>query len=126
MPYYPLGKLNDFPEGNMRAFNVDGQELVVVRADGVFYAFANLCTHRQDYLTNGFVENGRVICAYHDAVFDMTTGQALAGPAYEPLPVYNLRTEADEVQIEWPRELPEAAISTVDHEDEPHRFAMDF
>ena len=123
MPYYTLGKLSDFPEGNMRAFSVDRQELVIVRVDGVFYAFGNVCTHRQDYLTNGFIEDGKVICSYHDATFDIATGVALAGPTFQPLPIFNLRTEGDELQLEWPRD---AEISTVDTNDERHRFSIDF
>ena len=98
MPYYTLGRVDEFPEREMRAFSVGGQEVAVVRLDGAFHAFSNVCTHRQDYLTNGFIANGSVICGFHDATFDLTTGECIAGPAFDPLPIYKLRIEGDEVQ----------------------------
>jgi nitrite reductase/ring-hydroxylating ferredoxin subunit len=123
--YLTLGKLSDFPQGRMRSFNVGGQEIAVAHISGGFYAFGHFCTHRQEYLTDGFLINGQVVCAYHDATFDLTTGAALYGPAFDPLPVFSVRVLGDDLQVGWPEALPEGAVFAVNHEDED-RFMKSF
>jgi nitrite reductase/ring-hydroxylating ferredoxin subunit len=102
----------------MRAFRLGGEEIAVVRVGNRFYAFRNACTHRFEYLTDGYVSGGQVICAYHDAVFKLDSGMPVSGPAIDPVPVYAVRVEDGMVQVEWPEALPAEAISPADHSDE--------
>lgn len=120
MSYFlTLGKLSEFPGGRMRAFNVGGYEIAVAQVAGNYYAFRNACTHQQYYLTDGFLSRDhRVICAYHEAEFDLATGTVLGGPALDPLPIFPVRVDGEDLQVEWPREVPRDAIVEVDHSDE--------
>ena len=110
----------------MRAFMLGDQEIAVTRVAGRIHAFSNVCTHRQDYLTNGFIIEGQVICGSHEATYDLTSGAILYGPAFEPLPVFQVRVEGDDVQVQWPEELSQEDVSAVDTDDEEHQFARQF
>ena len=112
--YLRLGKTAEFPVGSLRAFQVAGREVAVSNVEGSFYAFGNECTHARAFLTQGEIRDCRIVCTWHWASFDMATGRVIMGPAGLPLPVYGIRTEGDELQIEWPEVLPENAVVAVE------------
>ena len=123
MPYYvSLSKLSAFRPRKMRAFRLGERETVVALVDGSFYAFENACTHQREYLTDGFIIDQQVVCGYHDATYELATGEAVYGPVIEPLAVFPVRIEGDEVQIEWPQPLPPEAVVYVDHDHDERLY----
>ena len=99
--FVSVGKAGDFPEGKMRAFRLGETEIAVALIKGRFHAFSNICTHRYANLSDGFVIDGQIVCGEHEATYDPATGSILYGPAFEPLPVYPVRVEGDEVKVGW-------------------------
>lgn len=116
--FLTVGRVEDFKPGEMYPFRMGNDEIVVTKLGPRFYAFRNACTHRFEYMTDGFIAGGAVICAYHDAEFDLNTGDPISGPAVEPLPVYVTRVEGDEVQVEWAEALSSDEVAPADHSDE--------
>ena len=112
MQFLTVGKASEFRNGRIRAFDVSGEEIAVACIDGRFHAFSNFCTHQREYLTDGFIIDGQVICGLHEATYDVETGAVLYGPAYDPLPIYSVRVEGDEVQVGW---QSNAVITALDH-----------
>ena len=106
----------------MRSFSVDGQEVAVAHVGERFYAFVNECTHMQQYLTDGWLEGDRVICAYHEATYELATGEVVYGPAFDDLPVFPVRATDDDLEIEWARELAPEDVYPVNHDDEDERL----
>lgn len=51
--------------------------------EGEFRAFSSICTHEGCPVTS--VENGVIVCPCHGSQFDIDTGEAVAGPARNPL-----------------------------------------
>src|SRR5690348_7717253 len=101
--FLTVGRVADFRSGRMYPFRMGNDEIVVTKVGARFYAFRNACTHRFEYMTDGFVSGDVVICAYHDAEFNLETGAPdKGGPAVDPLPVYATRVEGEAVQVEWP------------------------
>ncbi len=123
--YLTVGKRDDFRSGNIQPVSIGGTEIAVARVGDDFHAFSNECTHSHEWMSDGFISKNDVICAYHDACFDLTTGEALSGPAFYPLPIYVVRVEGDEVQVEWPEAVPADQIALVEH-DEDERFRRQF
>lgn len=41
-------------------------------------------------------------CQCHGSVFDLSTGEAIGPPATEPVSVYRVRVEDDEIQVARP------------------------
>ena len=84
----------------MSAFELDGERIAVANVAGTFYAFADLCPHRQCSLAEGTLDDGVVTCPCHGSQFDVRTGDRLRGPAVRAIPVFAVRHTSGELQIE--------------------------
>ena len=76
------------PEGEARAFEVDGKEIVLCNVDGEIYALQGMCTHEDLPLAGGEVDDGVLTCEWHGAEFDVCTGDAKTLPATRKLRTY--------------------------------------
>lgn len=96
-----VGRLEDFDEGEIRAYEVEGRRVAVTRTAEALYAFGDTCTHAGCSLAeDGEVEDGKVACLCHGSEFDLATGEVLQGPARDPVPSYRVRLVGEELQIE--------------------------
>jgi nitrite reductase/ring-hydroxylating ferredoxin subunit len=84
-------------DGEMLPLDIDGTPVVLVRHRGDFYATANNCTHQDFPLSEaGFdPRDGYLVCAWHQACFDVRTGEAVIPPATEPVETFPARVGAD-------------------------------
>jgi nitrite reductase/ring-hydroxylating ferredoxin subunit len=87
-------------EGEMAVFEVGGQKVAVANVEGSFHAFGDICTHQQCSLADGELDGKTVTCPCHGSQFDVTTGAVLNPPATQPVPVFPLRIEGDEIKVE--------------------------
>jgi nitrite reductase/ring-hydroxylating ferredoxin subunit len=98
--FVTVGTAGEVPEGEAKAFVVNGDEIAVARSGGTLYAFGDICTHRGCNLSMGGEIEGTVItCECHGSEFDMSTGAVVEGPATEPVASYEVREEGGELQI---------------------------
>jgi nitrite reductase/ring-hydroxylating ferredoxin subunit len=96
-----VGAADEVPEGTANAFEVDGDEVAVARVGGALYAFSDICTHRGCNLsTEGEIDGTTIQCGCHGSVFSMKTGEALEGPATEPVRTFGVRELDGQIQIE--------------------------
>ncbi len=76
----------DIPEREARSFdNEEGATFFITQRDGAFFAYQNLCPHLQtelEFLENQFLDqDGEYIeCSTHGALFNVETGECIAGP----------------------------------------------
>ncbi len=99
--FVTVGKSDEIPEGEVRAFQVGAQLVAVSRVGGELLAFGDICTHRQCNLSAGGEIDGTVIeCECHGSQFDMRTGEVVQGPAEEPIPTFPVREQDGELQVE--------------------------
>jgi nitrite reductase/ring-hydroxylating ferredoxin subunit len=90
-----LCEVSYVPAGQMRRVCVPGFEAIAVyNIGGSFYATSDTCTHAAASLTDGELEEDRVICPAHSAEFDVRTGRALCFPATKPIATYPTTIEA--------------------------------
>jgi 3-phenylpropionate/trans-cinnamate dioxygenase ferredoxin subunit len=94
-----VGKTSEVPVGQMRSYQVGGEDIAVANVDGRFHAFGDICTHAQCPLSQGDLEGTTVICACHGSEFDVTSGEVLNGPATEPVASYQVETQGDDLRI---------------------------
>ena len=78
---------------------IDGKEIGIYLIDGEYYALEDVCPHAYALLSQGFVEDGKVECPLHEAVFDVKTGQCLHGPGGRNLNRYPVRVYDNQIQI---------------------------
>ena len=83
--------------------NVEGKEVGVYLIDGQYYALEDVCPHAYALLSQGFVEDGKVECPLHEAVFDIRSGRCLREPGGRDLSTYPLRVQGDDIQVDASR-----------------------
>ncbi|MBN1479053.1 non-heme iron oxygenase ferredoxin subunit [candidate division KSB1 bacterium] len=86
-------------DGSMRTVSTKHGNIVVVREGDNIYALANECTHEEFPLSEGWIEDGCIHCAFHGAKFDLKTGEALSLPAYENIVTYPVRINDGMIEI---------------------------
>ena len=91
----------DVPAGQARQIRPpDREPLAVYHIDGEFYATDDTCTHGQASLSEGEIDGGLIICPYHGGAFCIRTGEVRSAPCTQPVRVYAVVREGDELCID--------------------------
>jgi nitrite reductase/ring-hydroxylating ferredoxin subunit len=97
--FVTVGKPEDVPEGEPKAFDVGERVVTVVKLEDGYFAFDDECTHRQCSLAEGELEERSIVCPCHGSEFDVRTGEVMNPPAVQPLQILQVRVEDGELQI---------------------------
>jgi 3-phenylpropionate/trans-cinnamate dioxygenase ferredoxin component len=92
--------LADVPEEGSVPVEVAGVEIAVVKSRGEVFAVRDECSHAQIALSEGEVANCEIECWLHGSTFDLRTGKPTTLPAFEPVAVYPVRLEGDDVLVD--------------------------
>ncbi|MBH0781145.1 Rieske (2Fe-2S) protein [Nocardia bovistercoris] len=75
-----IGRVDDIPVGEGRAFAVDGEQVAVYRLrDGTLRALGAVCPHRGGPLADGLTDERVVVCPLHGRAYDLESGVAADG-----------------------------------------------
>jgi len=66
---------------------------------GRVYAIHDVCSHANVALSEGEVADGEIECWLHGSTFALATGKPTCLPAVEPVPVYPVKIEGDDVYV---------------------------
>jgi 3-phenylpropionate/trans-cinnamate dioxygenase ferredoxin subunit len=79
-------------------------DIAVVRFEGAVYAIEDMCSHAEVPLSEGDVEEFKgaptIECWLHGSCFDLRTGAPSSPPATEPVAVYAVRIDGDDVYVD--------------------------
>ncbi len=93
--------LSDLVQDEAHRVVVDGVAIaVVLDGKGAVHAIGDTCTHGEISLSDGFVEGETLECWAHGSAFSLLTGRPLNLPAYEPVPVFEVTIDGDDVIID--------------------------
>lgn len=94
-------RLDEVPEGQVRAFAVDGLgvPVLVARVDGRYLATSGMCPHEDVELEGGDLEGCWITCPGHAYQFDLTSGRCSHDPDLA-LPVYRAHVEGEWLVID--------------------------
>jgi 3-phenylpropionate/trans-cinnamate dioxygenase ferredoxin subunit len=99
----------DVAPGTAHRFDVDGYRLCVVNLpnpDGGsdFYVIGDECSHADYSLSEGdvWVDECEIECPKHGSTFSLTTGEPQTLPATQPVPVFTVRVDGDDVIVTLP------------------------
>lgn len=98
--FVKVGKAADISNGNMKEYKIGEKTITVANADGEYFAFDGICTHAHCSLAGGFLDGYTVTCYCHGGMFDVSTGQVIAAPPTEPLGIYKVKIEGEDVLVE--------------------------
>jgi len=95
---------DDLAPGTSRRFEVDGHKVAVVRCDDDLYAIGDTCSHAEVSLSEGEVLCGEreIECWKHGSTFSLEDGQPQTLPATQPVPVYEVHWDGDDVVVTVP------------------------
>jgi nitrite reductase/ring-hydroxylating ferredoxin subunit len=91
--------LSDLSDGEPLAVEIGGEPVAIVRTDGEVYAIRDVCSHAEVALSEGEVDGCTIECWLHGSRFDLRTGKPTSMPATEPVPVYPVKIEGDDVLV---------------------------
>ena len=92
---------DDLAPGSARCFDVNGHRVAVVRIGDDFYAIGDTCSHADYSLSEGDVwdDELEIECPKHGSTFSLVTGEPQTLPATQPVPVYEVVVEGDDVKV---------------------------
>ncbi|GAA1584198.1 Rieske (2Fe-2S) protein [Kribbella hippodromi] len=89
-----LGPVADVPVGGGKVFT-DAKVVVTQPTAGQYKGFSAICTHQGNPI--GSVENGQIVCPFHNSHFSITDGSPVSGPASTPLPAVNVKVQGTNI-----------------------------
>jgi 3-phenylpropionate/trans-cinnamate dioxygenase ferredoxin subunit len=95
--------VDEVPEGEARRFELDHRPFAVVNlGDEGFRVVDAICSHAHYFLDEGEVDVDfeTVECPKHGSTFDLNTGKPRTLPATQPVDVFPVKVENDDVMIE--------------------------
>ena len=100
MTFAPACPLADVPTDTALAVTVDGYDLAIARHGDEVFALEDLCSHAAVALSEGEVADCQIECWLHGSMFDLRTGKPTNLPATEPVAIYPVRVEGDDVLVD--------------------------
>ena len=96
--------VSDVAPGSARRVEVEGHRIAVVRLGDDWYAIGDTCSHADFSLSEGDVweEERELECPKHGSTFSLETGEPRTLPATQPVPVYRVRVDGDDVWVALP------------------------
>lgn len=100
MTWTRVASMRELEEQAVAAVEQGGEEIALYRVDGTVYATANVCTHAFARLSDGFLDGDCIECPIHQALFNVKSGEVIAGPATDALKTYPCRAEGDDIWVD--------------------------
>jgi nitrite reductase/ring-hydroxylating ferredoxin subunit len=97
--FVAVAEAADIPDGAMKCVAIERERIVVAHVGDDFYAFGDLCGHRNAPLSRGKLSGHIVECPLHFAQFDIRTGKLVDGPISTDVPSYAVKVEAGRVFV---------------------------
>ncbi|WUJ69929.1 Rieske (2Fe-2S) protein [Kribbella soli] len=89
-----LGPVSDVPVGGGKVFT-EAKVVVTQPTAGQYKGFSAVCTHQGNIV--GSVEDGQIVCPFHNSHFKITDGSVASGPAQSPLPAVNVAVQGSNI-----------------------------
>jgi len=113
-------------DGDLKQIKIEPAEdggiegaVLLARIDGKLYATGASCSHYSAPLAQGVAAKDKmyVVCPWHDAAFDLRTGQPVRGAGLQAIPTYPVSVENGNVVVEVPKAMEDFESPTVVRRD---------
>ena len=92
--------LGDLVEDSPFKVDLDGLDVAVVKHGDEIFAIEDECSHAAVALSEGDVEDCTIECWLHGSRFDLRSGKPTGLPATEPVPVFPVQIDGDDVLVD--------------------------
>ena len=97
--FVKVAATTDLPPGELMLVEVEDERIALANVGGQYYAVPDECTHSGCPLSDGELEGERLQCPCHGSQFDVRTGEVVGPPADEPLTLYAIRIEGNDILV---------------------------
>jgi 3-phenylpropionate/trans-cinnamate dioxygenase ferredoxin subunit len=111
MTFTKVASLSELKDAEPVAVTVADVDVAVVRSGDEVFAVHDECSHANIQLSEGDVDGCLIECWLHGSTFDMRTGKPTTLPAFEPVPVYPVRVDGDDVLVDVENPLNQEEIA---------------
>jgi len=98
--------LASLADGGKLVGHVGEEEVLLVRRGPDIYAVGAHCTHYHGPLGEGLLVDGTVRCPWHHARFDLSTGEAIAAPAFDALSCWQVEQRDGKIFVQTKKQAP--------------------
>ena len=92
-----VASLSALTQGTPKTVEIGETKILLIRDGDAVRGFSATCPHAGAPLDKAAVCEGKLICPWHKAMFDLADGALLEPPALDPLRRYPVRVEGDSV-----------------------------
>jgi 3-phenylpropionate/trans-cinnamate dioxygenase ferredoxin subunit len=93
-------RLGEISEGRVKSVQVGEEEIALCNVGGTIHAVANVCTHDDGPLGDGYLLGDEIECPRHGARFSVTTGAVRSLPAIAPIPTFEVKIDGDDILVD--------------------------
>lgn len=97
--FVKVAQVSEIKPGEMIAVEVDNEQVLLANVNGSIHAVDDVCSHAYASLSEGDLNGEEVECPLHGGTFNVTTGEVLGPPADEPVRVYKVQIEGDDILV---------------------------
>jgi 3-phenylpropionate/trans-cinnamate dioxygenase ferredoxin subunit len=91
----------DLAPGELKRVEIGDVALCLAHVkDGGFCAVADLCTHEEIELSDGYLDGDEIECPMHGSRFHVATGAVRGLPANRPVRAYAVEVDGDDLIID--------------------------
>jgi NADPH-dependent 2,4-dienoyl-CoA reductase/sulfur reductase-like enzyme/nitrite reductase/ring-hydroxylating ferredoxin subunit len=116
--------VSDIPDGGMIGGHVGEEAVLLARRGHEFFAIGATCSHYGGPLAEGLLVDDTVRCPWHHARFSLRTGEAVAAPAFNPMPCWRVEQRDGKVFVRAKIERPEQRRPAKAASQKPERIVI--
>ena len=94
-----VANTSDLRDGEMKEISAGETRILLARVGDRFHAVSAACPHYGAPLAEGALCGTRIVCPWHHACFNVTTGDLEEPPAFDSLPCFDLKIKGEEIRI---------------------------
>jgi nitrite reductase/ring-hydroxylating ferredoxin subunit len=96
-----VAELSQLNPDTVTGVRVGNKEIALYLLNGQVFATDDLCTHDFCVISENFALHGEEVeCTCHGSHYDIKTGANTVPPSAEPLPIYKVKVEGNDVFVE--------------------------
>jgi 3-phenylpropionate/trans-cinnamate dioxygenase ferredoxin subunit len=100
MAFVKAANVSDVPPGRAKVVEIGDEDVALCNVDGNIYAIANVCTHDDGPLGEGYLLGEEIECPRHGARFNVRSGEVKTLPAIMPIPTFEVKIDGDDVLVD--------------------------
>ena len=101
MAKHRLAGVDDLKPGELKRVEIGGVALCLAHVEGGgFCALADVCSHEEVELSDGWLDGDEVECPMHGSRFNVATGAVRGLPANKPVRAYAVEVDGDDLLVD--------------------------